>query len=109
MLIRGDIMLNQLVLVGQIRRIPDSHVIDGDNELIIEVKRNYKNMQGVFESDFFKCYLWFAISKKISLNCKIGDLVVVKGRLVDADNACKIIAEQVVLLNKSIENEAFVR
>ena len=37
------IMLNQLVLVGQIKKVPDSHLIEGDNEMVIEVKRNYKN------------------------------------------------------------------
>ena len=101
-------MLNQLVLVGQIKKVPDSHLIEGDNEMVIEVKRNYKNSEGVFETDYFKCYLWFAISKKISLNCKLGDLVAVKGRLVDDNNVCRIVAEQVVLLGSYAVNHAFI-
>ena len=101
-------MLNQLFFVGQIKKMPDCHLVDGDNELIVEVRRNYKNSSGIFEVDCFKCYLWFAISKKISLNCKLGDLVAVKGRLVDDNGICRIIAEQVVLLGGSVANHVFV-
>ena len=75
-----------------------------DNEMIIEVKRNYKNIDGVFEKDSFRCYLWIAISKKISICCKEGDVVAVKGRLIDDKENCKILAEQVVLINKLNDN-----
>lgn len=96
-------MLNYLFLIGRIKKIPNCDFLKSDNELILEVKRCYKNSIGVFESDVFKCELWYAISKKISLNCKIGDLVSVKGRLVDDQGECKIIAEQVVLLTKEMQ------
>ena len=72
----------------------------GGNDFILEVKRNYKNVDGVFEKDNFRCHLWIAISKKITLSCKEGDIVAVKGRLVDENDSCKIVAEQVILLNK---------
>ena len=101
-------MINQLLLVGIIKDMPLNDLKGNKNEVLIEVRRNYKNSDGVYETDLFKCYLWFAISKKISLNCKEGDLVAIRGRLVDDNDDYKIIAEQVVLLNKSIEN-VFVR
>ena len=101
-------MINQLLLVGIIKKIPLYDLKGSQNELLIEVKRSYKNSNGVYETDLFKCYLWFAISKKISLNCKEGDLVAVRGRIVDDNNTYKIVAEQVVLLNKSLE-QVFVR
>ena len=84
-------------MVGKIKELPL-----GDS-MIVEVKRNYKNVEGIFQSDSFKCYLWAAISKKVSLNCKEGDLVAVKGRLIEDEGICKILAEQVVLLNKMID------
>lgn len=92
-------MINQLFLLGKIKEMPSKNI--GDNELLIEVKRNYKNTEGVFESDCFRCHLWIALSKKINLGCKIGDLVAVKGRLVNDNGECNILAEQVILLNKS--------
>jgi single-stranded DNA-binding protein len=90
-------MINQLVLIGKIREMENIE----NNELVIEVRRNYKNTEGVFEKDYFKCNLWIALSKKIGLNCKNGDLVAVKGRLVDDKGTCNILAEQVILLNKT--------
>lgn len=102
-------MINQILLVGIIKKMPIHDLLNNDNELIIEVKRNYKNSEGVFDKDYFKCYLWFAISKKICVCCKEGDLVAVRGRLVDDNKCYKIVAEQVVLLNKNIEDEVFVR
>ena len=89
-------MINQVFLIGKIKNIDNLK----SNELLIEVKRNYKNTEGIFEKDLFKCTLWIALSKKISLNCKEGDIVAVKGRLVDDNGKCNILAEQVILLNK---------
>ncbi len=93
-------MINQLLLVGVIKKMPMFDKMMDNNEFIVEVKRNYKNVEGVFEKDCFRCHLWVAISKKISLNCKEGDVVAIKGRLVDNEGKCDILAEQVVLLNK---------
>ena len=89
-------MINQIVLLGKIKEMKNIE----KNELTVEVRRNYKNTEGVFEKDCFRCNLWIALSKRIGLNCKEGDLVVVKGRLVDDNGLCNILAEQVILLNK---------
>ena len=89
-------MINQIFLLGKIKEMKNIK----NNELIIEVRRNYKNMEGVFEKDCFKCNLWIALSKKICLSCKEGDVVALKGRLVDDNGNCNILAEQVILLNK---------
>ena len=97
-------MINQLFLVGKIKRMPMFDELLGDHDFILEVKRNYKNVEGVFEKDTFKCHLWIAISKKITLNCKEGDVVAVKGRLVEDNDNCKIVAEQIILLNKMYEH-----
>lgn len=89
-------MINQLFLVGKIKEIDTLK----DNKLMVEVERNYKNPEGVFEKDYFKCDLWIALSKRIGLNCKNGDVVAIKGRLVADSGNCHILAEQVILLNK---------
>lgn len=101
-------MINYLLFIGKIKKMPECDFFKSDNELVIEVKRNYKNSKGIFETDCFKCVLWYAISKKISLSCKEGDLVAVKGRLVDDKGLCKIIAEEVVLLTKAMQEEVFL-
>ena len=93
-------MINQLFLIGKIKSLPLSDEKE-NNDIIIEVQRNYKNVEGVFEKDCFKCHLWIALSRKLSMKCKIGDLVAIKGRLVDDFGKCNILAEQVILLNKT--------
>lgn len=90
-------MINQFILVGFIKKMPVDNCL-----LELEVKRNYKNTDGVFEKDLFNCHLWIAIAKKIMITCKEGDLVAIKGRLVGTNNKCDILAEQVVLLNKRL-------
>lgn len=92
-------MINQLLLLGIIK---DLSKLD-EGEIVLEVKRNYKNTEGVFLKDNFKCKLWITISKKMGLNCKVGDLVAVKGRLVEDNGNCNVLAEQVILLNKVSE------
>ena len=89
-------MINQIFLIGKIKEM--KNIIN--NQLKIEVRRNYKNIDGIFEKDCFICNLWIALSKKISLSCKEGDLIAIKGRLVDDKGKCSILAEQVILLNK---------
>lgn len=91
-------MLNNVFLLGKIKKMP---VPEREDCIFLEVKRNYKNTIGVFESDVFKCDLWVAISKKIVNSCKEGDLIAVKGRLMEKEGICHILAEQLVLLNKS--------
>ena len=76
--------------------------VENENDyLILEVRRSYKNAEGIYEKDSFKCYLWIAISKRIICFCKEGDLVAIKGRLVDDLGTCNILCEQVILLNKT--------
>lgn len=91
-------MINQLFLIGEIKNMPV------DDILILEVRRSYKNCDGIYEKDVFRCQLWMALSKKLSLVCKKGDLIAIKGRLVNQINDCMIIAEQAILLNKGVEN-----
>lgn len=94
-------MINQLVLIGVIKEMPVFNE-KGDNYLILEVRRSYKDAEGIYKKDCFKCHLWMGISKKISSSCKEGDLIAVKGRLIDSEGECNILLEHVVLLNKTM-------
>ena len=39
-------MINQLFLIGQIKKMPSN---EESNEFVLEVKRNYKNTEGIFD------------------------------------------------------------
>lgn len=90
-------MINQFYMIGVIKVMPKE-----DNSFMLEVRRSYKDSEGIYKKDCFKCHLWIAISKRISSMCKEGDLVAVKGRLVDDNGVCNILCEQVILLNKTL-------
>ena len=77
-------MLNQIVLVGRLTKDPE--IITHDNNIKrtavdLAVPRSYKNVDGVYETDYIKCVLWNGIAKNTCEYCKKGDLIGVKGRL----------------------------
>lgn len=90
-------MINQFYMIGVIKEMPKE-----DNSFVLEVRRSYKDSEGVYKKDYFKCHLWIAISKRITSICREGDLVAVKGRLMDDEGVCNIVCEQVILLNKTL-------
>ena len=97
-------MINQLFMIGTIKYMPCNDKESNDNYFVLEVRRGYKNATGTYDKDCFKCHLWIAISQKINRYCKVGDLVAVKGRLVDSLGECNILVEQAILLNKTFVN-----
>ncbi len=98
-------MLNNLVMVGKIDSVPAKDGLD----LVLEVRRSYLNMDGIFDSDFFKCRMWLGIRDNLIKYCKEGDVVAIKGRLESnykKDNDTKIndvdiIIERLVFLRKN--------
>lgn len=115
-------MLNQVVLVGRLVRNPEVQTTDTGKKrssITLAVSRGYKNLDGVYDTDFFDCTLWTGIAENTSEYCKAGDVIGVKGRLQtwiseneDGTKSKKmeIIAEKVTFLSsnkgdKTLENE----
>ena len=77
-------MLNELVLVGRLAneiRINKTETGKKIGNLTLAVPRSFKNMDGLYETDFVPCILWdekAAIAKEY---CHTGDIVGIKGRL----------------------------
>lgn len=75
--------MNNVVLVGRLVRDPEVKKLDNEKEvsnITLAVTRNYKNEEGVYETDFIDCTLWNTIAKSTAEYCKKGDIVGVKGR-----------------------------
>ena len=93
-------MINEVILVGKIKEIEEG----AENQnLVLEVERPFNDNDGR-TWDVFTCKLWSAIFKKVLLSCKLGDLLAVKGRLITNEDKVFIMAENVVILNKSRDN-----
>lgn len=76
--------LNTVVLVGRLASEPDLLNLEENKArtvLSLAVPRTFKNQEGIYETDFFRCILWNGIAKRAKEYCKKGDTVCVKGRL----------------------------
>lgn len=112
--------MNQVVLVGRLTENPIvTETINGKKytSVIIAVQRNFKNSDGIYETDFIRCVLWNGVASKTGEYCHTGDVIGVKGRLQnrsyeDSDGAVKyiteVIAERVTFLTRPKETEMSV-
>lgn len=109
-------MMNQVVMVGRLTKDPE--VIETENgnkvsNIAIAVPRNYKNEEGVYETDFIEVTMWNGIAENTASYCHKGDIVGVKGRIqVDSyekdgekKTVQKVIAERLTFLSSKSKSE----
>lgn len=77
-------MLNNVVLVGRLTKDPS--LSEGENEtkrlnITIAIPRDYKNQDGIYDTDFISCVLWNNLADHTCEYCKKGDIIGIKGRL----------------------------
>lgn len=106
-------MVNQIVLVGRIARAPETKVSETGKKyatLTLAVPRNYKNVNGEYDTDFLDCTLWTSVAESTSEYCKTGDMIGVKGRvqsrIVESPDGqrrrkTEIVAERVTFLTSN--------
>ena len=106
-------MVNQIVLVGRIARVPETRTSENGKKyatLTLAVPRNYKNVNGEYDTDFLDCTLWSSVAESTSEYCKTGDMIGVKGRIqsriVESPDGQKrrkteIVAERVTFLTSN--------
>ena len=110
-------MLNQVILVGRLTKDPEVKKLENGKKytsIVVAVSRNFKNVDGVYETDFIRCILWNAIAANTCEYCHSGDVVGIKGRLQvssyeDESNEKKYVTEVVAekvsfLTSKKTEN-----
>ena len=110
-------MLNQVVLVGRLVKTPELRVTESGkktSKITLAVPRNYKNMDGEYDTDFLECTLWTNVAENTSEYCQTGDMVGVKGRIQtrvikNEDGSKKkkseIVAEKVTFLAQAPSNK----
>lgn len=76
--------MNNVILVGRLTGEPEINSIDDNKKIttvILAVNRNFKNSEGIYETDFIRCVLWNSIAASTTEFCHTGDVLGVKGRL----------------------------
>lgn len=106
-------MVNQIVLVGRIARAPEIKTTENGKKyasLTLAVPRNYRNINGEYDTDFLDCTLWTNVAESTNEYCKTGDMIGVKGRIqsriVESPEGTKrrkteIVAERVTFLTSN--------
>lgn len=97
-------MLNQVVLVGRITKDLVLNTTKSNKKvttITIACPRNYKNSKGTYDTDFIPVILWEEIASNVEKYCKKGDVVGIKGRLINENNEIKFIAEKVTFLSSN--------
>lgn len=77
-------MLNQFVVAGRLVADPEVKTYGNGNSyanFTIAVPRSYKNVDGVYDTDFIDIVTFGSISQNTAEYCKKGDIIGVKGRL----------------------------
>ena len=109
--------MNNVILVGRLTGNPEIVEIEDGRKVttvILAVNRNYKNIDGLYDTDFIRCILWNSIASSTTEYCKIGDIIGIKGRLQSSkyeDTNGKIhyitdvVAERVTFLSTNKKHE----
>ena len=109
-------MLNQAVLVGRLVKDPELHETESGNKvtsITLAVPRNFKNVNGEYDTDFISCVLWKGVAENTATYVKKGDLVGVKGRIQtrvyekdeEKKYATEVVAEKVTFLSTGRNKE----
>lgn len=109
-------MLNQVTLIGRITHEPIiKKMEDGRkvSDIQLAVQRAFKNMDGLYETDFISCSLWQGSAEIVEQFCKKGSMVAVRGRLqtkkielASNKNASiiELVGERVIHLTSTFKN-----
>lgn len=77
-------MLNQIVLVGRLTRDVQLNKTENGKKVTtisLAIPRSFKNMDGLYDTDFVDCILWDQVATNTSEYCHKGDILGVKGRI----------------------------
>lgn len=110
-------MLNQVVLVGRLVKNVKVYKADSGKKVAtvtLAIPRSFKNMEGVYETDFIDCVAFENIADNTAQYCRKGDIIGVKGRLqsrVEEKDKNKeyymdVIAEKITFLTSKKEADA---
>lgn len=98
-------MNNLFTIIGRIYEI--NEFTDEDFlEIKVSVSRNYKNTDGIYETDLIPCKTFNLNTKYINEYCQVGDLIGVKGRIQCNKNGnLELIAEKMTFLASKRKEE----
>jgi single-strand DNA-binding protein len=77
-------MINQVILVGRLTKDPElRYTADGTAvaNVTLAVSRNFRNADGMIDTDFVNCTLWRRVAENTANYCRKGSIIGVTGRI----------------------------
>ena len=94
-------MYNMLYLIGRLIEDPKFNETNDKQEVLITlaVQRDYKTVDGIYETDFVPCILWNNIANRTNEYCRKGDLVAIRGKIrTNKEKSIEIIVDKISFL-----------
>ena len=93
-------MSTKMVLLGKVKEMPIEEVFRGVSQakIVVDVRRNFQNPDGEFESDVMSVFLWRGIADYIHDVVQPGDDIHIIGRYENEKNQIVLFGEQVDLI-----------
>lgn len=104
-------MHNMAYLIGKLtNNVELEHDDDKDKaKITLAVVREFKNEEGVYETDYIEVELYGALATHTAEYCKKGDLVGIKGRIRNVNtehgSTTVIVADEISFLTSASELE----
>lgn len=101
-------MTNQFIITG---RLVENPVVKETKEgkkiskIIIAIQRNFKNNEGIYETDFIPCILYSNLAINVEKYCKQGDLIGISGKIQCLNKNLKMIGEKITFLSSNSKEE----
>lgn len=76
--------MNKIILVGRMTKDIEIRYTQNQKEVgnfDLAVNRNYKNANGEYDTDFFKCIAWGNLAKTIHIYTSKGSQIAIEGRV----------------------------
>ena len=77
-------MINTFIIEGKIGSIGELKTTENDIKFLklsIDSERNYRNYEGIYETDTIEIELWRGLAELVFENAKVNDFISVQGRI----------------------------
>lgn len=99
-------MINKVIITGRLTKDPTiTETKNGTivTKIILAIPRDFKNAEGIYETDFIPVTLWGNLAINLSKYCKKGDIIGATCKLQLTNNKLELIGERITFLsNKNI-------
>ena len=94
-------MYNQFIIVGRLTSKPK--LDDNKCMITVAVPREYKNKEGIYETDFIQCIAYQPIANNLIEYCDKGDLIGISGKIQSNSLGQDLIVSKITLMNGNRE------